>query len=134
MLGLYGNYAQTYLTLLIIGTTVLFTIPIFFAPLTWARLMLWKIPEETDLTLYFGRCLGSMAIVIEIMMLRALLTGNGLTLAFDFMFGVFILMIGLHIYGAVQRIQPITETLEIGFWTFLLVCNAVFYPAAAFAW
>jgi hypothetical protein len=34
----------------------------------------------------------------------------------------------VHIHGAVARIQPITETLEIGFWAAMLAANALFYP------
>ena len=41
------------------------------------------------------------------------------------------LMFVVHVYGAVKRIQPITETLEIGFWMILLVLNTLFYPATS---
>ena len=40
-------------------------------------------------------------------------------------------MFGVHVYGAIRRIQPITETLEIGFWMILFGLNVLFYPATA---
>lgn len=39
MLGYYSQYSHQYITTLMIGTTLLFALPIFLAPLTWARLM-----------------------------------------------------------------------------------------------
>ena len=37
-------------------------------------------------------------------------------------------MVVLHIYGAIKKIQPITETLEIGLWVGLLFLSLAFYP------
>ncbi len=132
MLGYYADYAETYLLVLMIVTTVAFVIPIFFTPLLWARMLLWSIPEDTDLAVYFGRCLGSFALIVEIMVLRALMTGTGLTFICDFLILVFVMMIIVHVYGALKGIQPITETLEIGFWIGLLVASILFYPAKSF--
>jgi hypothetical protein len=44
---------------------------------------------------------------------------------------VFTLMFFVHVYGAIKKIQPITETLEIGFWMILFVLNILFYPATS---
>jgi hypothetical protein len=112
-------------------TTFAFALPILLCPLLWARLMLWTVPEKTDLTVYFGRCLGAFILVIQIIMLRAVMTGTGYTFAFDVLFCVFSLMLVIHIYGAIKRIQPITETLEIGLWLALLVLNTIFYPSTS---
>ncbi|SMH57646.1 hypothetical protein [Azospirillum agricola] len=131
MLGLYADHGTTYLTVLMTVTTLSFALPILVAPLTWARLMLWRVPAETDLAVYFGRCLGAFILIVELLMLRAVTTGTGLTHVFDVLFCVFLLMLAVHVYGALRRIQPVTETLEIGLWAFLLVCNTVFYPATA---
>lgn len=128
MLGLYSNHASTYLLILTISTTLAFALPIFLKPLVWARLMQWKIPQETDLAVYFGRCLGAFILIIELVALRAALTGADLRLAFDLMFCVYGFMTVVHVYGALRRIQPITETLEIGFWILLAVLNLLFYP------
>lgn len=128
MIGLWGQYAQTYLLILAGITTLAFAIPIFFVPLIWARLMLWNIPDDTDLVLYFGRCLGAFILVIEYFMFQAAVTGEGLIFVFNFLAAIFALMVGLHIYGAAKRIQPITETLEIGMYAVLLALTLLFYP------
>lgn len=131
MLGLYAQHAQTYLLVLMISTTLFFALPIFIAPLAWARLMLWRIPQDTDLAVYFGRCLGAFILIVEFLMLRGATTVETTAYAFDVLFGVFGLMLAVHVYGAIRRIQPITETLEIGFWALLLLLNTWFYPAPA---
>ena len=38
------------------------------------------------------------------------------------------LMVIVHIWGAVLRIQPVTETIETVFWVLLLILNFLFYP------
>ncbi|WP_448205855.1 hypothetical protein [Azospirillum sp. sgz302134] len=110
-------------------TTSLFALPIFVAPLTWARLMMWRVPDDRDLAVYFGRCLGAFILIVELLMLRAVTTGTGLSYVFDVLFCVYGFMLIIHIHGAIRRIQPITETLEIGLWAVLLLLNTWFYPA-----
>jgi len=132
MLGYYSDYTQTYLLILMIVTTVAFVIPIFFTPMLWAKMLLWSIPEDTDLAVYFGRCMGSFALVVEVMILRAILYGSGVSFICDFLILVFVMMVIVHIYGAIKGIQPITETLEIGFWIGLVAAGIMFYPAKSF--
>lgn len=131
MLGYYAPYSREYLATLMIVTTLFFALPIFVAPIAWARLMRWRIPEHQHLAIYFGRCLGAFILIVELAMLRAVTTGTGYSYAFDLLFLVFTLMFVVHVYGAIRRIQPITETLEIGFWMILFGLNVLFYPATA---
>lgn len=131
MLGYYAHYSQYYITVLMLSTTLFFALPIFVAPITWARLMGWKIPEHQHLAIYFGRCLGAFILVIEVAMLRSATTGTSFSYAFDLLFVVFALMFVVHVYGALKRIQPISETLEIGFWMLLFVLNTLFYPGTS---
>ena len=130
MLGLWGHAATTYLLVMGCLTTLIFVIPIFFTPLLWGRIMLWKIPEDTDLAVYFGRCLGAFALVTEGLIFHAALTSSDLALTFDFLTGLFVMMVVIHIHGAIKHIQPITETLEIGLWIGLTLANLAFYPVA----
>lgn len=129
MLGYYAQYSKEYITTLMIVTTLFFALPIFIAPVAWAKAMRWTIPDHQHLAIYFGRCLGAFILVIEASMLRSVTTGTGYSYAFDLLFVVFGLMFVVHVYGALKRIQPITETLEIGFWVMLFVLNILFYPA-----
>ncbi len=130
MIGTFASHAQTFVLMLAVVTTVAFAIPILVAPLRWAKLMLWKIPEQTDLALYFGRCLGAFALTLEAFLFRAGSNGTGLTFVFEFMMLVWIFMVVIHVVGAIQKVQPITETLEIGFWLALIGLTAVFWPTA----
>src|SRR5690606_37786947 len=83
MIGLWSESAQTFLLVLAISTTLVFALPIFLLPLAWARLMRWRIPQDIDLAVYFGRCLGAFILIVEALMLRAALTGEALHTTFE---------------------------------------------------
>jgi len=34
----------------------------------------------------------------------------------------------LHVYGAIRKIQPLTETVEIALWVVLFLVTLCFYP------
>ena len=61
-------------------------------------------------------------------MLRAALTGIGLVFVFQIMVLVGAMMVVAHVWGALARIQPISETLEIGFWAVVVALSLLFYP------
>jgi hypothetical protein len=128
MIGIWRSHAQAFLLLLMLVTSAAFAVPIFLAPLTWARRLGWQIPEHTDLAVYFGRCLGAFILIVEMLMLRAVLTGVGLVFTFQVLIAVAVLMTVVHIWGALQRIQPISETLEIGMYAGLGMLAVLFYP------
>lgn len=127
-IGMWSHLATNYLVILAIVTLVVFSILLFFKPLLWARLFLWSLPEETDLTVYFGRCLGAFALVTDAMFLHAALTGTGVVTMLQFFTLFCALMVIVHVWGAIARIQPITETLEIGLWAGLTMLTLMFMP------
>ena len=63
------------------------------------------------------------------MALRAALTGEAMHTAFELLAATATMMIVVHVYGALKRIQPLSETLEIGFYVLLLVLTLMFWPA-----
>ena len=128
MLGLWNAHAQTYLLVVVAATTPAFALPIFLVPLRWARVLGWRVPEHTDLAVYFGRCLGAFVLIIEALMLRAGLTGEGLLYAYQVIVAVAAMMVLVHIWGALQRIQPLLETLEIGMYGGLGILALLFWP------
>ncbi len=128
MTGIWAESAQRFLLILATTTTLFFAIPIFVAPLKWAKLMLWRVPSETDLAIYFGRCLGAFILIIEIMMFRAGLYGTGLVLTFEAIMMVWLFMVAVHVWGWIKGIQPVTETLEIGLWLLLIALTLAFWP------
>ena len=129
MLGLWSANAADFLLILTLATTLVFALPIFLVPLTWARLMAWQIPQQTDLAVYFGRCLGAFILILEALMLLAALTGEAMHTAFELLAATATMMIVVHVYGALKRIQPLSETLEIGFYVLLLLLTLMFWPA-----
>ena len=129
MLGLWSAHAQQYLLLLTLATSLVFALPIFCIPMVWARLMGWQIPTHTDLAVYFGRCLGAFILIVEGLMLRSALTGEAIHTVFEVLAAVAVMMVIVHVYGALRRIQPLSETLEIGFYSGLLVLTLLFWPA-----
>ena len=131
MLGLWSAYSQAFLLTLVCVTSIVFALPIFLVPLTWARWFGWRIPQERDLAIYFGRCLGAFILIVEALMLRAGLSGEGIVFTFQVLLGVATLMVIVHIWGAIRRIQPISETLEIGMYSGLFLLAVLFYPLHA---
>jgi hypothetical protein len=130
MIGIWSEFSQQYLIIWAILTSVFFTIPLFFMPITWAKVLQWNIPTDTDLAIYFGRCLGGVGLAICALALHAGIAGQGTVVVFKLLFGAFSFLTIAHIWGAIQGIQPITETLEIVFWFGLVLLNAAFYPTA----
>ncbi len=128
MIGVWAAHAQTFLLVFGVVAGLAFALPIFLVPLTWARAFRWNLPDDTDLAIYFGRCLGVLALVLSIFLIRAGLTGEGHRLLFQIMIPVFVGMTLVHIVGAIQRVQPMTETIEIGFWAGLILLGLAFYP------
>ena len=129
MIGIWAEHARTFLLVFGIAAGLAFAVPIFLMPITWARAFRWNIPDDTDLAIYFGRCLGVLAVVLTLFVLRAGLTGDSLVLMFQIMIPVFVGMTLVHIWGALRRIQPMTETIEIAFWAGLVLLALLFYPA-----
>jgi hypothetical protein len=131
MVGAYAEYAQQFLFVWAIATTLFFAVPISLTPLAWAKMMRFKIPSDTDLTVYFGRCLGAFALVIEGMAFRAAFTGVAILFVFQVFLAFSVLMVFVHVYGAVKRIQPITETVEIALWVLFVFLYLAFFPVAS---
>lgn len=131
MLGLWSAYSQVFLIVLVCVTSLVFALPIFLVPLSWARWFGWRIPQERDLAIYFGRCLGAFILIVEALMLRAGLSGVGLLFTFQVLLGVALMMVIVHVWGALLRIQPISETLEIGMYSGMFLLAVLFYPLHA---
>ena len=128
MIGLYASHASTFLLVLGIGTTFGFALPLFIAPLQWARLMLFSVPADDHLAIYFGRCLGGFILVIELMIFRGAANPALTVITFQILFAVFGVMLAVHLWGWLRKIQPVTENLENLFWLALLMLAALFYP------
>ncbi len=96
---------------------VVYALPLLLIPLRWARWFAWEVqPGNTDLTVYFGRCLGGVALAIVIAVGRAIPDPSSHKMLFELVGLATGMMTLVHIWGALRRAQPWTETAEIGFY------------------
>jgi hypothetical protein len=97
-------------------------------PLRWATWLRWELPEQTHLAIYFGRSCGAVATVLAIFGFIAAADPSVQPFFYQLSIGVFAMMVATHVYGAIRRIQPMTETLEIPVWGAFLILALCFYP------
>ena len=128
MVGIWGSHTAAFLQVMAIFSLLVFTLPIFLVPLSWAEVLRWSLPPDPDLTLYFGRCLGGVGCVINGFALYVARKRALQPFFFKILIGIFVIITWVHILGAIQGVQPITETYEIGFWAALIVLTLCFYP------
>lgn len=129
MLGVYHAHAPTFLW--VIGLLMIVALlPMALWPLQWARVIGWQIPADNHLAIYYGRCLGCVATAAGVFAIVA--AGDPVTVSFylPFLLTLWVLMVVAHVWGAIRRIQPLTESLEIGFWAALAGVTLLFLPPA----
>ncbi len=106
--------ASWFLLVVTISFSCIYALPLLFMPLRWARWFRWPMPEgNTALTVYFGRCLGGLALAAIITVARAVPDPRAHLLLFDLTYVVCGIMTAIHIWGALERTQPWTEDAEI---------------------
>ena len=130
MIGPWSGYADVFLLIVGVGSFVLRGVPLLVRPLAWAGLLRWARPADTDLTVYFGRCLGAVICVLAVFAVVA--AGDRSVQPFFFQIAIanFALMVGVQAWGAVRGIQPRTETVEIAVWLALLALALLCYPGS----
>lgn len=129
LVGIWQAYVGIYLIIAGVAMLTAFGIPLIVAPMAWARLFRWQIPTHGQLVTFLGRSLGVFISVVGAYAFKAAVTPSAQPFFFQLMLWLFVGMIGLHVYGAIKREQPITETIEIGLWVALLLVTIAFYPA-----
>lgn len=129
MVGIWSQYSSAYLYVLGIGILIGFGLPMLIAPMTFGRILKWQIPDHEHLAIYFGRCLGGIACVIAVFGIRVARSPELQPFFFELAVSALSILTLIHIYGAIRKIQPITETLEIGFWFGLIVLTLCFFPS-----
>ncbi|MGD8814986.1 MAG: hypothetical protein PVI78_10990 [Anaerolineales bacterium] len=129
MIGIWSSYLHIYLYVVAIAMLIGFGIPLLLVPTRWARLLRWEIPVEKDLAVFLGRSVGVFIIVTAVFAIRA----AGMPAVQPFFFDMLLWTVSgsllIHVYGAIAKAQPITETIEIVVWVLLLLATLAFYPA-----
>jgi len=128
MVGIWAAYANIYLIVAGVAILAAFGIPLLIVPIHWARALRWQTLHADNLTVFLGRSLGAVLIVLAVFAFKA--TGSPATqpFFFDLLLWMLALMGLLHMYGAITKTQPITETVEIALWVILFILTLCFYP------
>jgi len=128
MLGIWNAYANIFLVVAGVAMLVAFGLPLMLVPMSWARLFRWEVPQSQNLATFLGRSVGVFIGIMAVFALKSAQNPSYQPFFFDLMLWIFGAMIVLHVYGAVRKAQPITETLEIFIWVVLTLVTLAFYP------
>jgi hypothetical protein len=90
-----------------------FALPLLLDPYRWARAFGWRREPETDVGLYFGRCLGAVATAVCVQAARATRDPEQHRSFFEFAEVGGWLLAGVHVRGMLERRQPPIEHAEI---------------------
>jgi hypothetical protein len=128
MIGLWQSYSDVYLVVAGVAMLAAFGLPLLLVPIRWARAFRWEVPQPRNLVVFLGRSMGIMISLLAIFAFKVTGIPAAKPFFFDLMLWLFVAMIALHVYGALRRIQPVTETLEIVLWIILFLITLGFYP------
>jgi hypothetical protein len=92
---------------------VFFGIPLLLCPVTWARRIGWKIPEDTDLVAYLGRSLGALALPLIGYLFLAAQDPWQYRFIFNLLIAIGALLFAVHLYGFIKKVQPRLEHIEV---------------------
>ena len=108
----------------------MFALPLLLHPYGWARRFGWRPEPETDVGLYFGRCLGAVATGISVQALRVSSEPARDRSFFTLLEWVGWLLSIVHARGLLERRQPPVEHVEIaGYAGFALLARRLRPPA-----
>jgi hypothetical protein len=104
----------------------IFAIPLFLSPYWWARAFGWRREPETDVGLYFGRCLGALAIATCVQAARAGSDPVRHQNFLEFAETAGWLLAAVHVRGLLERRQPPIEHAEIaGYSAFAIAARRI---------
>jgi hypothetical protein len=102
----------------------LFAIPLLLDPYRWARWFGWGREPQTDVGLYFGRCLGAVATAACVQAGRAARDPERHRSYYEFAETAGWLLAAVHLRGLLERRQPPIEHAEtIGYSAFAIAAR-----------
>jgi hypothetical protein len=105
-----------------------FAIPLLLDPYRWARAFGWRREPETDVGLYFGRCLGAAATATCVQAARAARDPERRRSYFEFVEIAGWLLAAVHLRGLLERRQPPIEHAEIAGYSAIAIAARRFMP------
>jgi hypothetical protein len=91
----------------------IFALPLLLDPYRWARAFGWPREPETNVGLYFGRCLGAVATATCVQAARAAREPERHRSFFEFLEIGGWLVAAVHLRGLLEHRQPPVEHVEI---------------------
>jgi hypothetical protein len=128
MIGIWNDYADIFLVVTGVAMLLTFGLPLILVPMSFLKLFRWELPEQKTLAIFLGRSLGIFIAIMAIFAFKATQTPEAQPFFFDLMLWIFGAMLLQHIYGALRKAQPVTETIEIFVWLLLGLVTLCFYP------
>ncbi len=129
MVGIWQSYSDIFLYVAAAAMLISFGLPLLIAPVSWARVFRWQVPDERRLVVFMGRSMGVFIALMSVFAIQATRAPAAKPFFFDMMLFTFAAMLVLHVVGAIRKTQPVTETAEIGLWVVLFIVTLCFYPA-----
>jgi hypothetical protein len=129
MIGIWQSYSDIYLYVACAAMLAGFGVPLVFAPMQWARAFRWPVTQADNLSVFLARSLGVFICLLAVFAAKVTAAPQAKPFFFELLIWLFGAMIALHVYGAIRKTQPITETIEIALWIVLLLVTLLFYPA-----
>jgi hypothetical protein len=120
---------RTLLLAYAIAFPVLVGVPLVLAPLAWARALGWKLPGETALAIYFGRCLGAVVCAIAGIAIANANDPVAVRVMLDLIAAAFGAMTLVHAWGWLRKMQPRLEDLET--FAYAALCALTIYVRAS---
>ena len=106
------------------GFGPVFALPLLIDPYRWSRAFGWRAEPETDVGLYFGRCLGAMATAACLQAARASRDPAAQGGFYEFAEASGWLLALVHLRGMAERRQPPIENAEVlGYSVFALAAR-----------
>ena len=106
----------------------IFALPLLLRPYAWAKAFGWKEEPETDVGLYFGRCLGALATATCVQAVKASRDPVAHRSFFGFMEVAGWLLAAVHVKGLLERRQPPIEHAEIALYSASAIAARVVRP------
>jgi hypothetical protein len=128
VIGIWSEYSSTFLIWFALLIVLVFAIPYIFAPLSWGKVVGFTLPEDADLAIYFGRSLGVAVSGISLICYLASNTPAAQPVVFSGLIFISATLTATHIHGAIKKIQPLVETLEIGAWFGIMILQLAVFP------
>lgn len=107
-----------------------FAIPLLLDPYRWARAFGWRPEPETNVGLYFGRCLGALATAGCVQAARASRDPRGHRSYFQWVEIAAWLLAAVHLRGLLERRQPPIEHAEIVGYSAVAIAARRYTPPA----